>query len=229
MKIYYYDEITKEYLYESEADLDPLESQLRGIEVYMIPAYSTQIPPVLKAGKCSVFESDNWVLKPDNRGKEVINLETLQFETVDYIGNIKEGYQVISEEMKEDFLANPECYVVRDDKLVSIKGTKELADKFEDKFNQEFIETNLGCVRINTKWGNFLAIKPNYDVQVQTLGSLPAGVLVLYHRPNFIQFNNYSEVENWLLTEGQYKNEIVTSEDYAIFSQQIISRFVSEV
>ena len=229
MKIYNYDEKTKEYLYESEADLDPLESQLQGREIYMIPAYATVIPPVIKAGKCTVFESDNWVLKPDNRGKEVINLETLQFETVDYIGDIKEGYQVISEETKEDFIANPECYTVRNNKLVSIKGTKELADKFEERFNQEFIETIIGYVRINTKWGNFLAIKPNYDTQVQILGELPANVLVLYRKPNFIEFNNYNEVENWLVTDGQYKNDVVPIHDYQEFSQQVINRFVSEV
>ena len=226
MIIYIYDTITKEYLYNQEAQKNPK----RPTE-YLTPANSTaeQLPTYDKDIETVVFVDGHWKIEPDFRGQEVLNLSTLEFETVDYIGAIKSGYQLLPEEVKDDFISTPECYAVKDGVLVSIKGTQELADKFEAKFNQEFIETNLGCVRINTKWGNFLTIKPNYDMQVQALGNLPAGVLILYKKPTFINFDTYAEVENWLLEKGQYKNNQVEAVEYAIFSQQVLSKFTSEV
>lgn len=226
MIIYIYDSITKEYLYNQEAQRNPK----RPTE-YLTPANSTaeQLPTYDKDTETAVFVDNHWKIEPDYRGQEVLNLLTLQFETVNYIGATKPNYQILTDTMKEDFVAHPECYVVKDGELVSIKGTQELADKFEKKFNQEFIDTTIGCVRINTKWGNFLTIKPNYDIQVQTLGYLPVGVLILYKIPNFIEFENYEQVENWLLTEGQYKNQQVEAVEYAMFSQQVLSKFTSEV
>lgn len=226
MIIYIYDEITKEYLYNQEAQRNPKKPT-----EYLMPASATkeQLPLYDADSETVVFESAHWVVKPDYRGQEVFNTNTMQFETVNYIGELAQGCQILTDTTKEDYLAHPECYVVRDGELVSIKGTQELADKFEAKFNEEFIETNIGCVRISTKWGNFLTIKPNYDIQVQTLGYLPEGVLILYKKPKFTSFDSNEEVENWLLKEGQYKNERIESIEYAIFSQQVLEKFTSEV
>lgn len=226
MIIYIYDEATKEYLYNQEAQRNPKKPT-----EYLMPANSTkeQLPLYDVDSETVVFEGGHWVIKPDYRGQEVFNTSTMEFETVNYIGELKEGCQVLTDTIKEDFEKHPECYAVKNGELVSIKGTQELADKFEEKFNQEFIETNLGCVRISTKWGNFLAIKPNYDMQVQSVGYLPAGVLILYKKPIFINFDTYEEVENWLITEGQYKNEKIELADYAIFSEQVLRKFTSEV
>ena len=226
MIIYIYDTVTKEYLYNQEAQRNPKKPG-----EFLMPANATkeQLPTYDKDTETVVFVDNHWKIEPDYRGQEVLNLLTLQFETVNYIGAIKPNYQILTDTMKEDFVAHPECYEVKNGELVSIKGTQELADKFEKKFNQEFIDTAIGCVRINTKWGNFLTIKPNYDIQVQTLGYLPVGVLILYKKPNFIEFNNYEEVENWLLAEGQYKNQQVGAVEYATFSQQVLNKFASEV
>jgi hypothetical protein len=54
MKIYNYHPISKEYTGESIADESPLEEG-----VYLIPAYATDIPPVFKEGKATVF-SGGW-------------------------------------------------------------------------------------------------------------------------------------------------------------------------
>ena len=226
MIIYIYDTVTKEYLYKQEAQRNPK----RPTE-FLMPANSTaeQLPTYDKDSETAVFVDGHWKIEPDYRGQEVLNLLTLQFETVNYIGAIKPNYQILTDTMRDDFVVHPECYEVKNGELASIKGTQELANKFEDKFNQEFIETNIGCVRINTKWGNFLTIKPNYDIQVQTLGYLPYGVLILYKKPNFIEFENYEQVEDWLLAEGQYKNEQIGAVEYATFSQQVLSKFTSEV
>jgi hypothetical protein len=226
MIIYRYNPETKEYTYSQLAQKNPKRPN-----EFLFPANCTeeQLPLYDTETETVLFIDGHWAVTPDYRGQEVLNLETLEFEKVDYIGAIKEGYQILTDTIKDDFLANPECYKVKNGELVSIKGTQELADKFEEKFNQEFITTNLGCVRISTKWGNFLTIKPNYDMQVQALGYLPAGVLILYKKPTFTDFDTNEEVENWLLEKGQYKNERVELADYTEFSQQVLNKFASEV
>lgn len=97
MKIYNYDKDTKEFLYESEAKLDPLETQLQRRDCYSIPAYATTIPPVFREGKTPVYEADNWVLVKDYRGQIQINLETYEETVVKELGELKEGYKLLSE------------------------------------------------------------------------------------------------------------------------------------
>lgn len=224
MLVYVYDENTKEYLRTQNAQPNP-----KKIGEYLMPANSTKEQlPDYGVGFIPVFEG-YWIVKPDYRGQEMLNLETLRFEIITFIGEVSVGYQILDEATKADFNSHPECYKVIDNKLVDIRGTAEFTTYLENEFNKSFIETNLGYVRINTAWGNFLAIKPNYDVQFNQLGYLPEGVLILYKKPNFEMFNNSEDVEQWLIAEGQYKNKKVLQEDYILFSNAILARFTSEV
>lgn len=51
MNVYLYDEITKEYISTEEALLDPLETEMAGKPVYLLPANATFVePPVDKEG-----------------------------------------------------------------------------------------------------------------------------------------------------------------------------------
>lgn len=68
--IYKYDEKTKEYLGETEALLDPLETQLQQKEIYLLPANATFVAPTTQEGYVSVFKEDTWENLEDNRGKE---------------------------------------------------------------------------------------------------------------------------------------------------------------
>lgn len=225
MLLYLYDKDSKEYTLTQEAQRNPK----RPTE-FLRPANSTteQLPDYNKETETVVFEG-HWVIKPDYRGQEALNLETLQFETIDYIGEVKKGYQILTDTVREDFEAHRECYKVKGDELVCIRGTKEFFEYLESEFNKSFIETNLGYVRIETKWGNFLTIKPNYDMQVSQSGFLIAGVMLLYKKPDFTQFDYPEQVEEWLVKEGQYKNDKIMLEDYMTFSSQVLARFTSEV
>lgn len=62
MKVYLYDEETKEFISEVNAQIDPLESEIKGEEVYLLPANASFTPPLEgKEGFKVVFKGDEWV------------------------------------------------------------------------------------------------------------------------------------------------------------------------
>ena len=64
MLVYYYDEETKEFLYSEEAPLDPLETELKGENVYLLPANATFDEPLEpKEGYKVVFDG-SWKYEP---------------------------------------------------------------------------------------------------------------------------------------------------------------------
>ena len=69
MKIYIYDAKTNEYLYEAEAQIDPLASS-KGEKIYLMPPNATQIAPLEpKAGYADVFNNGKWEQIKDERGE----------------------------------------------------------------------------------------------------------------------------------------------------------------
>lgn len=69
MKIYIYDTKNNEYLYEAEAQVDPLES-IKGETIYLMPPNATQIAPLEpKAGYANVFANSKWEQVKDERGE----------------------------------------------------------------------------------------------------------------------------------------------------------------
>ena len=69
MKIYIYDTQTNEYLYEAEAQIDPLESS-KGETIYLMPPNATQTAPLEpKAGYANVYTAGKWEQIIDERGK----------------------------------------------------------------------------------------------------------------------------------------------------------------
>lgn len=60
MKIYHYDPLTRLFLFEDVAVVDPLDS-----ENFLIPAWSTGKPPLSKVpeGQQTYFDGDNWALR----------------------------------------------------------------------------------------------------------------------------------------------------------------------
>lgn len=69
MLCYNYDDITNEYLSSTECVLDPLETQLQGKDVWMLPANATFVePPAAQKGFARVWKKIQWVQVEDNRG-----------------------------------------------------------------------------------------------------------------------------------------------------------------
>ena len=70
MQVYKYDEQTKEYIGTEQALIDPLETELQGKEIYLLPANATFEKPSLQDGFASVWNGEQWKNIEDNRGKE---------------------------------------------------------------------------------------------------------------------------------------------------------------
>lgn len=64
MKAYQYDSETKKYIGEIDRQIDPLESQVQGKEIWLMPANSTDIAPLEpKDGYDIVFNGAGWEYK----------------------------------------------------------------------------------------------------------------------------------------------------------------------
>ena len=92
MIIYIYNEINHEYIGEMQAQESPLEEG-----VYLFPPHTTTIKPSFDDGYVSVFDEEKkeWNNFIDNRGKKVYSVVDATSSTVDYIGEIKDGFTLI--------------------------------------------------------------------------------------------------------------------------------------
>lgn len=64
MKAYQYNSETKKYIGEIDRQIDPLESQAQGKEIWLMPADSTDVvPPEAKDGYDVVFNGAGWEYK----------------------------------------------------------------------------------------------------------------------------------------------------------------------
>lgn len=118
MKLYLYDEFTKEYIETIEAYLDPEETRIQGKEVCMYPANSTDIePPTTIENQVCIFEVDNWVVKADFRGQYQCN-EDLEVSLVDCVGELQEGFILITEEQAKKIEEDKLFYIVQDGELI---------------------------------------------------------------------------------------------------------------
>ena len=97
MLVYNYDKITKEFLNTSHANIDILESEKQGKEVYILPAHATfKAPPQKQEGYTSCFSSqkDNWEKVEDHRGQIVYNKDDLSEYVIEEIGPVPPAYFV---------------------------------------------------------------------------------------------------------------------------------------
>jgi hypothetical protein len=139
MFAYRYDEETKEYLGTQEAQINPLEGG------YLLPANCTFLEvPEYEEKQIPVFENEIWIVKVDNRGSWQVKLDDVTFSKVDYIGE-KAGYQVISDEVYEEYQADNDRFKVIDGVFTDISDTEE----YKEKKRQEEAErvANLQCTK----------------------------------------------------------------------------------
>lgn len=120
MLVYVYDEETKEFLYYEEAFIDPLETQIKGENVYLLPANATFEKPLDKEdGKAIVFDGSAWKLIDDNRGKFTIKDGSMQeITTLDPVEKILTDEEI-------DGLNNGTFVIVNNEVIEKPAPTKE--------------------------------------------------------------------------------------------------------
>lgn len=71
MKEYFYTEDTKEFIFEEDAFIDPLETELAGYDIFMLSANATFAePPTKRDGYAIVWNGENWEYIEDHRGTQ---------------------------------------------------------------------------------------------------------------------------------------------------------------
>ena len=187
--MYCYDEITKEYTGTAEPLVDPKTGEC------LKWGFSTwEAPPEVEEGQKAVILNGNWAILDDNRDKKQINLETLEISGVDYLGDVQDGYQFITEEVAEDFKTHPEKYKVIDGVFTDISDTDEyeaqqlekakaakLAENATALEKKDSLTTSLGVVKIQTPIGKIDVVVTSMLNLVQiTQQPLPEGFLRTY-------------------------------------------------
>lgn len=141
MLAYSYDNITKEFLYAFEAQINP-----KNLSEFLLPENCTTITcPKYGEDTIPCFLNGTWVIEKDYRNKSQINLTTLEITKIDYIGEIKKGYQLISDETIADFSINPDKYSVIDGVFTDISDTEEYKEKQKQKEKERV--ARLSCTK----------------------------------------------------------------------------------
>lgn len=187
--MYCYDEVTGEYTGTAKPLVDPKT------EEYLKWGFSTwEAPPEANEGQKAVIKDGHWTVMSDNRDKKQISLETLEISDVDYLGNVQDGYQLITEETAEDFKTHPEKYKVIDGVFTDISDTEEykaqelekakiskLAENATALEKKDSLTTSLGVIKIQTPIGKIDVVVTSMLNLVQiTQQPLPAGFLRTY-------------------------------------------------
>lgn len=93
-KQYFYDEISGQYLYESNAYIDPMQSNIKGYQVYLLSANATfEMPLQSKQGYAVIWNGTSWQYMEDHRGLIVWKSyeQSLQ---IKQFGKIPQGYSI---------------------------------------------------------------------------------------------------------------------------------------
>lgn len=117
MIIYNYDSDTKEYTYSCEASLDPQETINQGKDVYLIPDYATTVqPPTAQINEVIIYDN-GWKVEADFRGQYIVN-EDMTPVLVEEIGELPDGYIVISEQEAQKIKEDDLYYIISDGHLI---------------------------------------------------------------------------------------------------------------
>lgn len=164
MLVYSYNCPTNEYIGTEEAQEDPLHPG-----EYLMPAKSTMIePPLLEEYQVAVFENDDWVVYPDYRDNWQVNPETKQVLLIGNIGNIIEGYILLtSSEIAEDLMANPDNYKIINGEIQNIEGTEEWEAMDTAKRKAVLVEDNY-CLKETKAYGGIYINYQNMQLLFET-------------------------------------------------------------
>ena len=94
MQAYRFHPETKEFLYAKEAQLDPLETDAQGKEIYILPADSTfTVPPIEQKDFARIWSGSEWKYTMDYRGKTVWKSYNESL-VITELGAIPDGYSL---------------------------------------------------------------------------------------------------------------------------------------
>lgn len=159
MKIYVYDKETKEYLFEDEAQKSPLQE-----DTWLMPENSTTIKPMIFAiGYATCFIDGEWKELKDHRNHYQVELDSLEFNIVDYLGEARQGFQFVSDDVYQDYQSDNEKYKVIDGVFTDISNTEEYQEILRRREQERINKLSL------TKREVFLALRADKGTTPQQI------------------------------------------------------------
>ena len=185
MNVYKYDEKTKEYIGTEEALLDPLETELKGENVYLLPANATFTEPTEpQGGYVNVWNGEAWQEVEDHRGVEYWLTEDTYgapAREMKELGALPEGSTTTAPEKTLDELKTDKIAALkaeRDQKEVlpiEYKGNSfDYDDKARDRINAAIIALDMAGKEATLQWTT--ANNTNATVTAQDLRNIIAAV-----------------------------------------------------
>lgn len=118
------------YSYNSEgnefAGVFPAIRNPRRQSEYLLPSMATfKKPPEIKQNETVIWNGNDWIIEPDFRGELQVDIETKEISKIEYIGEIKPGFQRVSKEIAEDIQNSPQKYKKVKGLLMDISETEE--------------------------------------------------------------------------------------------------------
>lgn len=221
MLIYHYDRETKEYIGSEQAFKSPREK-----DIYFIPANATTLePPECMNQQKQVFENGCWLLKNDYRNQVQVEISTKQISKVESLGELKKGFQLISEQEAEEISRNPEMFDVVEGKLVNISGTQAYKNKLVQQKRQlwekEFIKTSHGWLRIDTAMGDLLSLLNSIKIITEIKNKLDAGTILFYATPDFTK-----EVSEEYIKSLQFWNKELSYQEFMLLYSDVANAYL---
>lgn len=187
-KVYYYDNDGL-FTVSERAYLDQQMTSEAGKDIYYCPDGATlEIPPETKENETVQFNGSSWAVIKDYRHKFVVNSK-MEISEIDYLGEIKDGYILLTNEEYTQILSDEDFYIIKDGNLIKnpdyekIQFQKRKEAKIsenEQKRQVEYINTPIGKLKTETPLGDLKTALPLYDKLAAANNGLPANSVRLY-------------------------------------------------
>lgn len=217
-QVHYYDNDNL-YTVSEQAYLNVDESRKQGKDIYYCPPMATleELPPVGK-NQIQMFDGNTWRIIKDYRHEFQVN-ENLELSEITYLGDIKEGYILVTEEQADKIRQDKLFYILKDGKLIENPNyEKEKAQEREGNFYKEFIATSLGNYRLEPKgYANAQQAMDVTNTMAMALGGLTeklVPLVIFYETPDFSKAEECTE--EWLVAH-QKNPSVMTLEEWQKF------------
>ena len=154
MKEYFYNEETNELLFEQEAFIDPLETELAGHDIFMLSANATFVePPTKRDGYAIVWNGEAWDEVEDHRGTQYwFSSDSYYTEpmTMNMLGALPNGITLTRPEKTADEIAIEEMFKAKSERadyvskiVVEVDGMKFDGDETsQDRMARSVVALN---------------------------------------------------------------------------------------
>lgn len=217
-QVHYYDNDNL-YTVSEQAYLNVDESRKQGKDVYYCPEMATlEELPEVKEHQVQQFDGKVWRIIADYRHEYQVD-ENLKISEITYLGDIKDGYILITKEQSDKIQEDKLYYIVKDGELIKNPNyDSDKANERKEHFYTQFIATSLGNYRLEPKgYANAQQAMDVTNTMATALGGLTeqlVPLVIFYETPDFSKAEECTE--EWLVAH-QKNPSVMTLEEWQKF------------